>query len=171
VALAGTPFLLVDTAGLRDSVDEVEAVGIERARESLVGADLVLWLGSPAECPIPDRAIRVATKADLRKPGDRVDADIQVSAETGQGIEDLIQLVVERARALLPQEGEVAINARHRTALAETVQSLRRAASTGDPLVAAELLRLARQSLDSITGRVGVEDMLDRLFGAFCIGK
>jgi tRNA modification GTPase len=170
-AIGGSPFLLIDTAGLRDGADEVEAMGIERARESLAGADLVLWLGHPDDCPDRERAILVASKADLRDMTDPVDADVQVSAETGQGMEQLVAMLVERARDLLPHEGDVAINRRHGLALTECVQSLRSAGTASDMLAVAELLREGRVALDGITGRAGVEDMLDQLFGSFCIGK
>jgi tRNA modification GTPase len=98
-------------------------------------------------------------------------ADIAVSSETGQNMDALVALLVERAKALLPHEGEVAINARHRKSLAEAQIRLEEALRTTDQLLAAEALRLARVELDRVTGRAGVEDMLDALFGSFCIGK
>jgi tRNA modification GTPase len=170
-AIAGTPFLLIDTAGLREGADQLEEEGMALARESLGAADLVLWLGNPGDRPDPVRSILVASKADLYSSEERRPADIHVSAETGQGMDALIALLVERARALLPSDGEVAINKRHRDALSECVSDLRLARSSPDLLVVAEHLRLARAALDRITGRAGVEDMLDRLFGSFCIGK
>jgi tRNA modification GTPase len=169
-AIAGQPFLLVDTAGLRESADQVEAEGVERARESLAGADLILWLGPSAECPDPARSIIVQSKLDLDPAADS-GADIAVSSETGQNMDALVALLVERAKALLPHEGEVAINARHRKSLAEAQIRLEEALRTTDQLLAAEALRLARVELDRVTGRAGVEDMLDALFGSFCIGK
>jgi tRNA modification GTPase len=169
-AIGGSPFLLVDTAGLRESDDAVEAIGVERARESMAAADLILWLGSPEDCPDPDRAILVESKADLHpepKPG----ADVHVSAETGEGMNDLIDLLIARSRALLPREGEVATNQRHRLALNECLSHLEEAQAGYDPILISESLRQARLSLDRITGRAGVEEMLDGLFGRFCIGK
>jgi tRNA modification GTPase len=168
-AIGGAPFLLVDTAGLRDSDDEVESIGIGRARESMAAADLVLWLGAPAECPEPDRSIMIQSKADLVAPD--ASADIRVSSETGEGMEALITLLIARARALLPQEGEVALNGRHRQALAAASEQLREARGARDMLIAAECLRQARVALDRVTGRAGVSDMLSMLFGRFCIGK
>jgi tRNA modification GTPase len=170
-AIEGAPFLLVDTAGLRDGADEIEAEGVALARESLAAADLVLWLGKPENRPDPARSIVVASKADLYPPEQRPSADIHVSAETGEGMDALIALLVGRARALLPAEGEVAVNKRHRDALGECVSDLRMAGNSPDHLLVAEHLRLACGALDRITGRAGVEDMLDRLFGSFCIGK
>jgi tRNA modification GTPase len=170
-AIGGTPFLLVDTAGLRESHDEIEAAGVELARETLGAADLVLWLGAPSDCPCPDRAILVSAKADLRPPGKRTDADVHVSAQSGEGMDKLITLLGERAHTLLPAISDVAMNSRHRGALCECVDHLRAATEHHDLLVISEALRLARVSLDRVAGRAGVEDMLDRLFGSFCIGK
>ena len=94
-----------------------------------------------------------------------------MSAKTGEGIDELVRLLIERTRALLPAEGEVAINARHRTALQDCLGWLNEVEVADDPLIAAEALRQARSSLDRVTGKAGVEDMLDALFGRFCIGK
>ena len=89
---------------------------------------------------------------------------------TGEGLDALVALLQARARDLLPVPGEVALNARHRAAIAEANRAL---AEAGDPdlIIAAEALRSARAALDRVTGKAGVEDMLDALFGRFCIGK
>jgi tRNA modification GTPase len=167
--IGGVPFLLVDTAGLRETLDEIEAIGVDRAHQSLTSADIVLWLGTPEDCPDVSRAILVQPKADLEN--DTRLADIAVSAKTGAGMDDLVRLLLERSKALLPQEGEVALNARHSAILRGCLGSLEAAAAAQDPLIASEELRMARSSLDRITGRAGVEEMLDALFGNFCIGK
>ncbi|HMC92397.1 MAG TPA: tRNA uridine-5-carboxymethylaminomethyl(34) synthesis GTPase MnmE [Allosphingosinicella sp.] len=168
-AIGGTPFVLVDTAGLRDANDEVEKIGVTRARESLEAADLILWLGAADDCPDPARSLRVQSKIDLspRDPG----AEAHVSAETGEGMDPLIALLIARARALLPREGAVALNARHRSAITQAAGALSDACATRDVVLGAESLRLARTALDRVTGRGGVEEMLDALFGRFCLGK
>jgi tRNA modification GTPase len=166
--IAGLPFVLTDTAGLRESADEVESIGVERARDRLASADLVLWLGDPADSPDRERTILVQSKSDL--PGSVREADVRVSAATGCGIQALIGLMTDRARSLLPAEGQVAANARHRQAIGSALGHLREA-HAADMLIAAEALRQARLELDAVTGRAGVEDMLDMLFGRFCIGK
>ena len=94
-----------------------------------------------------------------------------MSAKSGQGLDSLIRMLTQRSAALLPGEGEVALNRRHRAALQEALGGLSDAELNPDLLIGAELLRRARSALDSITGRAGVEDMLDALFGRFCIGK
>lgn len=165
VAIAGAPFLLIDTAGLRESGDEIEAIGVARALASIGAADLVFWLGDPAAAP--DRAILVHAKADLGPPPGP--ADISVSAKTGAGVDALARLLIQRSASLLPAEGEVALNQRHRAALQQACEALGEPSS--DLLVRAEALRQARTALDRISGRAGVEEMLDALFGRFCIGK
>ena len=96
--------------------------------------------------------------------------ELSTSVVTGEGLEELQALLQARASDLLPVPGEVALNARHRAAIAEAAAALAEAGSP-DLLVAAEALRSARAALDRVTGKAGVEDMLDALFGRFCIGK
>lgn len=170
-AIGGIPFLLVDTAGLRDSPDPVERIGVERARLSLATADMILWLGDPAEAPDPARTITVTPKADLLADAGVPDSDIAVSSRTGQGIDMLVKLLIDRTRTLLPPPGQVTINRRHHQLIAECCRHIEESSLADDPLIAAEGLRAARVSLDQITGRAGVEDMLDALFERFCIGK
>jgi tRNA modification GTPase len=169
IAIAGNPFLLVDTAGLRDSDDAVERTGVERARRQLEAADLILWLGPASSCPERERSILVQSKCDVLRPDPA--AELRVSAATGEGLDRLLSVLGERAAKLLPGEGDIALNLRHRSALAEALEGLAEARSSVDPIIAAEGLRQARSGLDRVTGRAGVEDMLDALFGAFCIGK
>lgn len=172
VAIGGTAFVMIDTAGLRDGKEEIERIGVERARAALAAADIILWLGDPELCPDRARSIIVHARRDL--PGrEQVppEAEVAISAATGTGLDALIGLLRDRASRLMPVEGELALNKRQRDALAETAAALRLSEGTGDPLLIAEANRLARAALDRLTGRAGVEDMLDALFGAFCIGK
>ncbi len=166
VVLDGVPLLLIDTAGLRDdSADVVEAIGIARTGEAMAEADIVLWLGDPEA--MPEGAVLIAPKYDLGLSG----AGLPVSTVTGVGLLELRTEITTRAKALLPKPGSLALNARHRTILAEVKAELTAAREPGDLLVSAEHLRAARNRLDALTGKAGVEDMLDALFGAFCIGK
>jgi tRNA modification GTPase len=166
VILGGVPLLLIDTAGLREGAeDPVEAIGIERAGEAMAGADIILWLG--AETDAPDGAILIATKSDLATAR----AGMPVSTVTGAGITELTAELLDQARYLLPKPGSLALNARHRALIAVLLDDLRAAQLSTDALITAEHLRHARRQLDALTGKAGVEDMLDGLFGAFCIGK
>jgi len=169
-SIGGTPFLLIDTAGLREAGDEVESIGVARAEASIEGADLILWLGAPESCPDRARSLLIASKSDQREaPCDGV--DLNVSAKTGENTDQLTALLIAHARRLLPAEGEAALNARHREALGVALHHLGSICDEGDFLILAEALRQARAELDRITGKAGVEHMLDSLFGRFCIGK
>lgn len=167
VAFEGVPFVLTDTAGLREAQDSIEQIGVGLAQQAVAAADIVLWLGAPEEAP--PTAVKVSSKSDV-VPADEA-ADLSVSAATGEGLDQLRALLLERAASLLPAEGEAAFNHRQRRALGDCTAALRDAASSDDLLVVAEFLRLGRAALDRVTGRAHVEDMLDGLFGKFCIGK
>jgi tRNA modification GTPase len=167
LAIEGIPFVLVDTAGLRDSEDMVESIGIDRARSEAERADLLLWLGPADEAPPHGGLILVAPKSDLERRGDGVAA----SSVTGAGIADLMRLLVDRARALLPKADQVALDRRQHELMVQAWAALDRAGGLTDPVLVAEELRIARLAVDRISGRAGVEELLDALFGRFCLGK
>lgn len=180
LALDGIAMRFSDTAGMRaESADAIEMIGIGRAKAAVEAADILLWLGPPKEAPAHIRAILVAAQADRWKGDAAAEAeaarcDLTLSAATGEGMDKLHRMIVEMARTLLPREGEAALRRRQRDALAEardwlTIETGSREA--GDLILLAERLRLAGGALDRITGRAGVEEMLDALFGRFCIGK
>lgn len=169
VSIAGMPCLLIDSAGLREAGGHVEQIGMARARAAIDSADLILWLGLPEACPDRARAIVVHAKADLGKDGGA--AEVATSTLTGDGIDALHGLMTARIKALLPPADAIALNARHRERVAEAVEELTATQAQSDVLFVAEHLRQARIALDRITGRAGVEEMLDALFGRFCIGK
>jgi tRNA modification GTPase len=166
LALGGRPFLFMDLAGLHDGTgDEIEAIGIAKARGAIERADIVLSL--EGERSTDPRVIQVHAQADRRAGG--AEADVRLSAVSGEGMDELVALLIGRADALLPQPGEVALNARQRDLLADSLDAL--SERSDDLLIVAEALRQARRVLDRLTGRAGTEDMLDALFGRFCIGK
>lgn len=167
-AIGGTAFLFTDTAGLRtETGDAIEAIGIDRARAALDAADIILWLGPSADLPRDD-AILIAAQSDrveTPRPG------LRLSARTGEGMDALVAALLERAATLLPGEGDYALHARQRQRIGQLHDHLAAAGMTTDLLVAAEELRLARAAIDALTGQAGTENMLDRLFSGFCIGK
>lgn len=170
VALAGVPFRFVDTAGLRDEAgDAIEAIGVERARAAVSKADLVLWLGPDGEAP--DGAWEIEAQLDVAGHVAKVAPRHRVSAVTGAGLDALRGDLVAHARAALPRPGDAALNARQHRLLGEAAEALSAAGSLTDPLLVAESLRLARVAFDALLGRATTEDMLDTLFGRFCIGK
>ncbi|PYP11939.1 MAG: tRNA uridine-5-carboxymethylaminomethyl(34) synthesis GTPase MnmE [Gemmatimonadetes bacterium] len=184
--LEGFPFRLVDTAGLRESADRVERLGIEVSRKYLAAADLVLFCrdagcemrdpGSQeflASCRAP--VIDVVTKIDLTaRPPDR----LGVSVVTGEGLADLRRRLAEVAYGRLLALGDVepvVTRARHRGALEralEEVDAFHTARESGlDAAVAATHLRAAVGALDDLIGVVTPDDVLDRVFASFCVGK
>ena len=171
LSVEGVPILLTDTAGLRDSTDRVEAIGVKRARNLVEGADVLLWLGEPADVPDHPRTILVHPRAD--QPGRKVAPDDSVATSTvsGQGIADLLARIGESARAILPAEGALALSRRQAAHLQQAHDALQHAANARDFVLQAEDLRVSRETFDRLTGRAGVEDVLDALFGRFCLGK
>jgi len=170
VQLGGMAFLFIDTAGLRETEDIVERIGVDRATTAVASADVVLWLGDPADAP--PGAIRIYPRCDEPDRGARPGlCDIAVSAVTGEGMAALIDELVSRGTNLLPREGEIALAERQRRALAACAESLRLAGASHDILIVAESLRGARAALDRLTGDGGVEPLLDAIFSRFCIGK
>lgn len=177
-----------NVAGIVDK-DIIEAIGISRAHDLITVADMLLWLGEPATAPDHPCCLTIAAQADRRIydpdwPEICATSDVVISAHSGEGMADLHHAIVTRARGLLPGPGEVALHQRQRAALREACDWLTIAGripdidamdatspSTSDILLLAEHLRLAARALDKITGRAGVDDMLDVLFARFCIGK
>jgi tRNA modification GTPase len=174
VAIHGVPFTFVDTAGLRDDgAGEIERIGIARARAEAQRADLILWLGPEGEGPVAGDVTlwEIAARADDPASPVKAQPRHRLSAHTGEGLDALRQDLIAHARESLPAPGEAALNARQRSLLAQMHDAICGARLERDPLLAAEQLRLARCAIDALTGRAGTEDMLDALFGRFCIGK
>ncbi len=182
--LGGVPVTLVDTAGLREGGDTIEAMGVARARERVRKSDLVLWLEPPTgedgrEPSEAGNLLRVATKLDLaarRPPPDGV----AISAVTGAGIDTLLCSLVSRVRELAGADESVLITrARQRAALRDCTIELsalisdRGANGEGelDIELQAEHLRGALSALGRLVGRVDVEEVLGMIFSTFCIGK
>ena len=170
VSIAGIPFTFVDTAGLRDhSGDAIEGLGIERARQQLELADLVLWLGVEGEGP--ERAWEIDAKCDEPDHQPKNSADFPISAVTGLGLSELRDGLIEQARGAMPKPGSAALNNRQHSLVKEANEALAEIDILSDPLLIGEQLRLARSAFDRLIGRASTEDMLDALFGRFCIGK
>lgn len=173
IALDGVPLVIVDTAGLHEAGDDkVEAIGMDRARAAIAAADIVLWLGDAAYMPDHPHIINITAKADMRRDNDaEISGGLTLSAETGQGMDALRSALLDTAKALLPDPDAPSYNARQRARLAELLRALSAAQLAQDMLIVGEELRNARNALDAVTGRLHTEDMLDALFGKFCIGK
>ncbi len=170
VSLGGVPFSFVDTAGLREaSGDAIENIGIERARKQTDLADLVLWLGEEGHGP--DGAWEIDAKCDTPDRTVKTSPMVSVSAVTGEGVAELCEKLVDQAGRAMPAPGAVALNMRQHAIIAEASDALSGIGGETDPLLIGERLRLVRLAFDRLLGRTSTEDMLDALFGRFCIGK
>ena len=162
--LGGVPVRLVDTAGLRGTSDAVEAEGVQRAEELIAKADVVLGL----DC---DRGIRIHSKCDLG-PGE----GLNVSAKTGEGLDELRKLLIARLADLEPRQ-----SSRSLSLLASAYKELDSHLNSSlftlhsslpfDPVLAANAVRSAAESLGKLIGATYSEDLLDALFSRFCVGK
>ena len=204
IQIQGVPVHVTDTAGLRDDAeasDEVERIGVARSWESIASADAVLFLHDltrlqqpdyqAAEARIaqrlsqvdPSRLIQVYNKADAPQDAALVaqahsqdGTVLTLSARTGQGLEALRQMLLERAGWQAAPEGVFIARSRHVNALARAGEHLGLAAEHAAQADAAldlfaEELRLAHQALQEITGRFSADDLLGEIFTRFCIGK
>jgi tRNA modification GTPase len=170
LALAGIPILLTDTAGLRNTTDKVEAIGVARTSQLIEAADMLVWMGDPAEAPSHPRLVLIRAKADLGPQG-RGGRGLPVSALTGQGIAELLSELARLVADFLPRDDAITLNRRQAGHLQSAAEQLLGASAQADPVLAAEHLRAARAAFDQLTGRAGVEDLLDELFSKFCLGK
>ncbi len=191
--IGGVRVALLDTAGLRDTADLVEAEGVRRARARAASADLVIEVrdaraaadrgqgtgqgedGTGETVPAGDggrkpAVIVVLNKADL-DGGRAAGAGLRVSARTGLGVAALRARLAEEVARLVATGGVPLTRARHRAALGEAVEALGRAEAAAWPELRGEELRLALRAVGRVTGEVGVEALLDTVFSRFCIGK
>ena len=158
--VGGWPVRLVDTAGIRGTADDIEAEGVRRAEELIAKADIVLAL----DCEIRD-AIRVHSKCDLGR-----DDGLNVSAVTGEGLDDLRAAIVARLEAECAKGDETATpSEREKSLLAEARTAL--SGAGGDMVLAANAVRSAADALARLVGATYSDDLLDSIFSRFCVGK
>lgn len=171
--LGGLPVTLLDTAGLRETDDHIEGIGIERAKKRAEQADLRIFLveqgGAPELVPERDDLVLVS-KADLHEG-----ASGTISGKTGQGVPELINAIQASLSERTGNLG-IATRERHRVAMVQATESLaagKAVLALGPEQydIAAEELRTAIRALDSLVGRIDVENLLDEIFSSFCIGK
>ena len=168
VMRGGIAYVLTDTAGLIDTLDPIEAIGVTRAEQAITTADILVWLADTA--PPRDDAIWVHARADLAGrnvvPEGRA---IAIAQTNPASIDRLWDELHQRADALLPRSDGVALKAHQRRQCVAAIKTLR--VTSGDPLIVAEHLRRARSILAEVLGLDASGEMLDALFGRFCIGK
>ncbi|OLP60402.1 tRNA uridine-5-carboxymethylaminomethyl(34) synthesis GTPase MnmE [Xaviernesmea oryzae] len=178
LSLAGFMVKLIDTAGLRDTEDQVEREGIRRARARIADADLVLLL---ADHPNGFNAT-LDTQAPILKLGTKLDrdsaiwdssaADLTISVEDGTGLDRLIDMIQRRLPRVHPGALALPARRRHQDLLRQCAGHIRSSLDMSGALdLQAEYLRLAQDILGRLTGRVDVEHLLDVIFSEFCIGK
>ncbi len=181
--LGGFPVILTDTAGIREASGEIEQEGIRRALERANDADLILWLhdaADPERSPPPAiaetggaKTIEIVNKVDLAPkadPGGR----IAISVKTGEGLDRLLTRLTGEVHAAADiGESPAITRARHRRELERCTAALGQflAGDFAQLELRAEDLRQAATALGRLTGRVDVEDILDKIFSEFCIGK
>ncbi len=192
VSLAGLPFRLVDTAGLRESDDPAERLGVARSRAAMDGADVVLLVCDGTEVPgeeerallseLGGRAVVVRSKADRPAAWDALPGGetVAVSARTGAGLDVLEAVLGRRGAALLPaaragEQGLMLTNARQTDAVRRALEAVRRAEEGLGAGLPPDLLLTdvedALAALGELTGRTVREDVTDRIFSRFCVGK
>jgi len=171
--LDGLAVTLLDTAGLRESEDAVERIGIARGVSRAMAADLVIHLVMPGQLPeldVREGDLVVCAKSDLY-----VGTDLAVSGHTGAGVDALIDAISASLRQKTASVG-LAMRERHRLAMMDAWHYLREAqlrlqSGAGQPDLIAEDIRSGMRAIDSLVGRVDVEDILGEIFSSFCIGK
>ena len=181
--IAGYPVTLADTAGLRQTADEIEQEGVRRALARAEHADIKLLVFDGGQWPtvdaetaklIDEGSICVLNKADLLREPEPVAiagrAALKLSCRTGLGLEALIEAITAAAKGAM-SGGEMLTRARHRAAVSEAKAALDRARAAQALELKAEDLRLAVRAIGRIAGRIDVEDVLDLIFKEFCIGK
>ena len=175
--LGGLPVTLLDTAGLRATDDPIEAEGVRRAEHRAAQADLRLRLieaGEPVPAAADGATLVVRNKLDLVAERDR--RTIGISCHTGEGVAELVAELTRRLQAeIAVGEAPLLTRARHRAAVTAAEASLAgfldEANALAELALLAEELRRAAHAIAGITGAIGVEDVLDRIFAGFCIGK
>lgn len=171
--LRGLLVTIVDTAGIRDTADPVEAIGVERARRAARQADFTIWLDAPDARAEPDLPVdlRIGSKADMAAVPE---GSFAISAATGINLDRLVDIIAERAAGDARDEGLGTLRERHIAFAQSVVRDLTDAVThvRGDRLeLAAAHLRGALASIEGLGSKSADEDVLDRIFGRFCIGK
>ena len=179
IQIEGVPLVIVDTAGLRSSGDEVERLGMARTREELERADVILAVheagaGADAALSLPDGVARidVHNKVDLAPGFAPARGELAVSAKTGQGLADLRRAILAAAGWSATGESVFLARERHLRALNAAKGHLARAAAEQPRWeIFAEELRLAHDELSAVTGAFTADELLGEIFARFCIGK
>ena len=170
----GWPVTIVDTAGLRETADEVELEGIRRSGLAMRSADLILHLGADDLSPLPSwgvEVLTVQTKIDSVTVASLNPAMLQISAKTGVGVTDLLVVIGQKAAIAMHRDNLPTVRARDAAALDIASRHLSRAQSQPSLELQSEDLRLAIEALQSLTGAIPPDEILGAIFSRFCVGK
>lgn len=186
IEINGVRFRLSDTAGVRESEDRIEAIGVDRAERLVKSSDLVVFVADSTS-PLDENdkraieaakgrpTIKVLNKIDLTNDETETDADATTSAVTGKGLEKLKRLLYEKGVGLTrAEDAAFLVEERHYLALKRALEGLNRAitAAKDCPLELAELeIRSAWTTLGEITGETASEEIINEIFSKFCVGK
>tara|TARA_Y100000816_G_scaffold208140_1_gene153970 strand:- start:170 stop:793 length:624 start_codon:yes stop_codon:yes gene_type:complete len=181
IILGGLPVTLLDTAGIRETENEIEAKGVSKATEEIDRASAIISLFchniEPVENIELTNQISVFTKRDLKKDNRSFRANISVSAKTGSGIEGLKNLIINTLTESVSHSGDVFINTERqrqsvlscRQALLSSIESLKNNEQLFE--ITAHELKIAIDCLSSFLGETTTDDILDSVFSNFCVGK
>lgn len=178
IDLGGFPVIFQDTAGIRETADTIEAIGIDRALKALSCADLILHLddkgnfqSNAIELNDPSKVIRIATKSDQAAAG-TLECDLAISLLTNSGLDELIARIKQYIETSFSiGHSPVITHERYRYHLQNALNYFQNFAIPSTLDIRAEYVRLAANEIGRITGRIDLEEILDELFGKFCIGK
>ena len=173
---------LSDTAGLRETDDEIESIGIEKTKSEIENADIVLRVYTPENVPLmrtdfsmvgPNPNINIVNKSDTISPSEYDDFGLYVSAKTGQGMDDLMQALRDKIHEMFDgAESVLTINSRTKMLLETGAEELANALAAGDNYdLFAEHTRRAADAIGKILGVITVDEVLDKTFGQLCLGK
>lgn len=176
IEIDGVKYNLIDTAGIRERAGAVESIGIERARQIVAAADIILSVSEGEEAELPENAsgdvIRVFNKSDLKKPVG--DFDVAVSAKTGEGLDKLKKLIEERSFGDTALDKAYVVEERHYAALLKAAEAIKSATENLEILtldIIAVDLKDAWDALGEITGETANEEIISTVFSKFCVGK
>jgi len=174
--IGGYPIILTDTAGIHEHTkDAIEIEGIKRAKQAIDEADIKIHMQDAREflsvAEVEQDTIYVINMTDL-KPIDESEDYVKISVKKQIGLEVLLEQISQKAESLAGTgEGAVITNNRQRIAMKKTLEALERVNLRGDIVLAAEDIRLASRQLAILIGKIDVEDVLEKVFSTFCIGK
>ena len=197
VSLGGIPIDLIDTAGIREATDEAESLGIQKSREAVADADVVLLVLDASRSQVDAheralleqladrRALIVTNKIDLQprdlQPGTKISEEfslplLRTSAVTGEGVETLQEKILDLVRGNgVESESSLVTNLRQQQAIVAALEALSAAQMAVASQVPHEMLLLdlynALRALDALTGQTTIDDILNQIFSTFCIGK